>query len=73
MKKNYVLERLCCPNCAAKIESAVAALDGVRSCSLAFFTKRLSLDLEDNKADAVFKSLEKTVHRIDMDIEILEK
>lgn len=73
MKKSYTLENLCCPNCASKIERAIAALDGVRSCSLAFFTKRLSLDVEDLKATSIFEEVKNIVRRIEMDVELVER
>ncbi|WP_298069602.1 cation transporter [uncultured Mailhella sp.] len=73
MKKSYILEKLCCPNCAAKIERAISALDGVRSCSLAFFTKRLTLDIEDEKLASVVEAVKAVVHRIEMDVVLVEK
>ena len=36
MKREFVLERLDCANCAAKIEKRVAALPGVNAAALAF-------------------------------------
>ena len=53
MKKVYELEGLCCPNCAAKIEDAVAALDGVTSCRLTFLTKKMTLNIADEKFSQV--------------------
>ena len=73
MKKVYELEGLCCPNCAAKIEDAVAALDGVNSCRLTFLTKKMTLDIADEKFSQVATAMEQAVHRIEMDVEIIER
>ena len=73
MKKVYELEGLCCPNCAAKIEDAVAALDGVTSCRLTFLTKKMTLNIADEKFSQVSAAMEQAVHRIEMDVEIIER
>ncbi len=73
MKKSYTLEKLCCPNCASKIERAIATLDGVRSCSLSFFTKRLSLDVEDLNAARIVEDVKRIVRRIERDVELVER
>ena len=31
MKKRFIIEELCCANCAAKMEEAIRALEGVES------------------------------------------
>ena len=46
IKKDFILEGLCCGNCAAKIEKDVNKLDGVASASLDFVTKTLSLEVD---------------------------
>ena len=42
MKKTYLLDGLCCANCAAKIERGVAAIDGVTEASVSFLTTKLT-------------------------------
>ncbi|MDR0638588.1 MAG: heavy metal translocating P-type ATPase, partial [Spirochaetaceae bacterium] len=43
--KTYVLEGLCCPNCAAKIERRVAALEGVSSALVDFSVQKLTIEM----------------------------
>ena len=43
MKKIYILEDLDCANCAAKMEAAIAKVEGVESGSVYFFTQKLTL------------------------------
>ena len=43
MKKVYKLEDLDCANCAAKMERAVARIDGVSSVSISFMSQRMSI------------------------------
>ena len=44
MKKTYLLEGLCCANCAAKIERGVADIDGVTDASVNFLTTKLTFE-----------------------------
>ena len=48
MKKEYILEGLCCGNCAAKIERDVKKLDVV-SANLDFVSKTLRIEISDDK------------------------
>ena len=43
MKKIFKLEDLDCANCAAKMEAAIAMVDGVESVSVNFFIQNLTL------------------------------
>jgi Cd2+/Zn2+-exporting ATPase len=45
-KETYLLEGLCCPNCAAKIDAAMKGLPGVKEAAVDFEKKRLSLVYE---------------------------
>lgn len=47
MKKTYKLENLDCATCAAKMELAIAKLDGVERANVSFLTQRLSIDVTD--------------------------
>ena len=73
MKKTFILEDLCCANCAAKIEAAVAKLEGVESCNVAFLSQKMKLEYEDNKEKEILDSMKKIVKKIDGDVNIIEK
>ncbi len=49
IKKEFVLEGLCCGNCAAKIERDVNKLDGISTASVDFVSKTLSMEITDSK------------------------
>lgn len=72
MKKTYLLEGLCCANCAAKIEHEASKLDGVNDASLNFMTTKMQLDFQDEYSDSVTKQLKKIVRRIEPEVELRE-
>ena len=72
MKKIYILEDLCCANCAAKIEKKVAALDGVDNVNVNFLTTKLTLEAAENAAADLFEQIRKIVRRVDSDIALRE-
>ncbi len=72
MKKIYMLEDLCCANCAAKIEKKVAALDGVDAASVNFLTTKLVMEVREAAADTVEDAVRKIVRRIEPDVTVRE-
>ena len=72
MKKTYLLEDLCCANCAAKIEKKVAALDGVDSASVNFLTTKLVMEVQDASAAEVDAAVRKIVRKIEPDVTVRE-
>lgn len=50
-KKEYLLEGLCCANCAAKIEREVSALSGVKEANINLMNSKMSLILEEISED----------------------
>lgn len=69
MRKIVKLEGLCCANCASKIETEVSKLAGVNSASLSFMTQRLTLDVEDDKADSIIEESRKIAYKIEPEAE----
>ncbi|MDR0663217.1 MAG: heavy metal translocating P-type ATPase, partial [Spirochaetaceae bacterium] len=67
--RTYVLEGLCCPKCAAKIEKHVAALEGVSRALVDFSVQKLTIEAQNaglwddiiTRACAVIKKLEPSV------------
>ncbi|MDR1578857.1 MAG: cation transporter [Synergistaceae bacterium] len=68
MKKSFKLEGLDCANCAAKIESAVKALDGVTSASVNFLTAKMLIEGDDAKIDGIVKTAGDIVKRLEPDV-----
>lgn len=70
MKKTYDVE-VDCANCAAKMEEAVKATEGVKDASLSFMTLKLKVEFEDGAdVDAVMKQALKNCKRVEDDCEI---
>ena len=72
MKKTYLLDGLCCANCAAKIERGVAAIDGVTEASVSFLTTKLTFTFDDSRADEIIGKAGKIVKKIEPDVDMQE-
>ena len=53
MKKTFKLTDLDCAQCAAKMEEAIAKIDGVNSVSVNFMTQKMKLDASDERFDEI--------------------
>lgn len=71
MKKTYILEDLCCANCAAKIENKVKAVEGVDSAVVNFLTTKMIVEC-DEMTDAMLAEIKKIVKKVDSDVEVRE-
>ena len=49
MTKNIRIQNLKCPKCSAKIQAAIAQLDGVKSVDIDFDAKIMKLDVAEEK------------------------
>ncbi len=47
MKKTFKLVDLDCANCAAKMETAIKKIPGVKNASVSFMTQKLTLEADD--------------------------
>lgn len=72
MKIIYILEDLCCANCAAKIEKKVAALDGVGSATVNFLTTKLIVEADEAQAGELTAQIRKIVRKIEPDVAVQE-
>ena len=48
IKKQLILEGLCCENCAAKIQNDICRLDGIKSAEINADTRLLSVEFDAN-------------------------
>lgn len=71
MKKTFPLEDLDCANCAAKMERAVAAIDGVRNVSVSFIMQRMTVEADDDRFDEIMKEAAKKCRKIEPDCRIV--
>ncbi len=61
MKNKFSIKGLDCPNCAAKLESMLAKLEGVDSAKINFLTEKITIE-SDLSADALLDSVRDTAH-----------
>jgi len=71
MKKVYRLDNLDCANCAAKMEAAIQKLDGVQSATVSFMTQKLTLEAEEADLPKVLKEVQKCIHRVEPDCDLI--
>ena len=67
MKKRFVLEDLCCANCAAKMEAGIRKIEGVNSATINFLTQKLTLDAEDDRLESILDQAEAVIRKIEPD------
>ncbi len=72
MKKTYLIEDLCCANCANKIETAIQKLDGVTSANLNFIAQKLFVEFEDRISSTITDSITKIAKKVEPDVSIEE-
>lgn len=70
MKKTYLLKGLDCPNCSAKIEREVGELDSVRSSTVNLMNQTLTIEVEEQAAAAIIKTIEAIVHSHEPDVNV---
>jgi copper chaperone CopZ len=67
MKKSFRLEGLGCANCAAKMETAINKLDGVKEATVNFMTTKMVIEGEDEKMPTIVAEAEKIIKKIEPD------
>ena len=71
MKKVARIENLDCANCAAKLERAIAKIDGVKEVSINFMTTKMNLELADDLAEQAIAEIKATATKIEPDRKII--
>ena len=71
MRKVFKMEDLECANCAAKMQDAIAKIDGVNSVNISFMTQKLTLDAEDERLDAILDAAQKAISKFEKDCVIV--
>ena len=70
MRKTFPMLDLDCANCAAKMESAIANIEGVTFASISYMTQKLTLEAPDEVFEAVLREAQKRVRKIEPDCRI---
>ena len=71
MKKVFKLEDLDCANCAAKMERAIAKINGVNAVTVSFMTQRLSIDADDANFEDIMNQVVKVCKKVEPDCRII--
>ena len=71
MKKVFKLEELECAHCAAKMQDAIAKIDGVNSVSINFLMQKMTLDADDAVFEDVLKKAQKAIKKVEPDCKIV--
>ena len=71
MKRKFKLQDLDCANCAAKMETAIAKINGVTAVSVNFMTQSLTLEADDNLFSGIIDEAVKICKKIEPDCVIL--
>lgn len=71
MVKVLKVEDLDCAHCAAKIEDAIKKLDGINSATVNFLAQKITVDVDEDKADTVLKEIVKTAEKIEPDCTVV--
>lgn len=67
MKKVIAMQDLDCANCAAKMENGIKKIDGVNSVSISFMTQKMTLDIDETRAEQILKEIKTVCKRIEPD------
>lgn len=73
MKKIFKMIDLDCANCAAKMERAISALDGVQKATVSFMAQKLTLEADDSRFDEIVKEAVKCIKKVDPECELVVK
>ncbi|MBO5269193.1 MAG: cation transporter [Clostridia bacterium] len=75
MKKAYQMEDIDCAHCAAKMETAIRAIDGVVNASINFLAQKLTIEFADDATEKqqkqILKEAQKAVKKVDSEATIL--
>lgn len=71
MRKVFKLEDLDCANCAAKMERAIAKIDGVTSVTISFMAQKMTIEADDARFDDIMKEVVKTCKKVEPDCRII--
>ena len=71
MKKKFAMENLDCANCAAKMERAIAKIDGVTAVTVSFMTQKIILEADDARFDEIVDEAERCCKKVDAECRII--
>ena len=73
MIKTFKLIDLDCANCAAKMETAVKKIPGVKDATVSFMAQKMTIEAEDDQFDQVVKEAVAACKKVEPDCEVVVK
>ena len=70
MTRIFTLENLGCANCAAKLERSLNKMKEVDSATVTFMTKRLVIEAQEEKMDAVVQEAGRIIKKLEPKVEV---
>ena len=70
MKKKFKLTNLDCANCAAKMETAIKKIDGVRDANVSFMTQKMTIEADDSRFDEIMEEVQSVCRKVEPDCTI---
>ncbi len=71
MKRSFEMENLDCANCAAKMEAAIAKIEGVEFVGVNFILQRLTVEAPEEMFPRILKEAQKACRKVDADCKII--
>ena len=71
MKKVFRLKDLDCANCAAKMEDKIKKIAGVNHAEVNFMAQKMTIDIDDDKFDAVMDKIVDICKKVEPDCVII--
>lgn len=72
IKKELILKSLDCANCASKIESKVKNISGIKSASVNFVSKKLTLEVTNTQnLNNIMEEVKDIIKKIEPDVEVV--
>ena len=71
MKKVISLIDLECAHCANKMEQEINKIDGVNQARVNFITQKLTLDMDENKSEAILAQISSVCKKIEPDCKLV--
>ena len=71
MKKKFKLQDLDCANCAAKMESGIKKINGVKDASVSFMTQKMMIEAEEEEFERIMQEVVKVCAKVEPDCKIL--
>ncbi len=71
MKKVFKLQDLDCANCAAKMEQAIAKIEGVTSVRVNFMTQKMTLEADDACFNEILDKAVAAIRKVEPDCTVI--